>query len=912
MIAPGITEEQLQFFKNQKLDDFHKHVHEIHLDGYRPDLFKALLESGQLPHFAFLLSRGKVSFEASTVDKTETMKAKLSHLTSRFDTEVVGWWQWGRSDFSFKNYWMDPIEVINYALGLTFPLYPTIFDFLTSQGHNVTAGFSLHRRSVPFENYSRNYEQGFKAAYDHTYLDQALASMQGVIQTYERIVQSKTEMLPIYSNSLLAAADEFAHYEGVIGRKPVSCFNQSDNDETVQTLLDILTQDEGESKELQSIYQAGLTEEEVKKGRARGYFTEIKSERLLNVVGKRIVRFCIKNPKIFGYFEDSQKDYPDVRNIPLQAEYAHPKYVLGMILNDILLGKLINTLRSIRFGSVIARPSEKAVAIFRKESGNGILNYLQKGQLENSLFEHTLFSFYGDHGMAHTPHQMLDREDNKYLISKLWHPQGFLNYLNVSLGMRSLPKNNGSSIDLKDDEVIGIDFEHLPERLKFQHKYPHWYATEGKRKMIHAEGRSITVETFVNEKSKQASDIFNEFSVLAKEKIADNFWWFLFLKNFFKAYFIDPEFEKQVHNYKQPIMDHLTRILLKSNSGYVDLENEANLEYLNQYVRLIYGGGARNNAEIFIPHFKDAQFTWKERPTLNEIINYKVYPDKPGILDALLSHRSVGLVFIREKNELFDENSQLPKTSRILVMDRFQNKSFITVKNDVEKRIYGYEIHPASKLDPLGYFDVVKNSKTIWKSYHEWNDWCLKKRTYYHNAVAGIGSYLYSNNPAVGDILVTHSQGWNFGYNKGGHGGLHREEKLTIMMISGPEIQTGELFATEDSGFQTHPIIVDAVPSILSWLGFGKNALSNYAKSGQFAIDFEEWNKKQKEDIVSNLDNIDSLIELLKKNGLSDIKPSDFAQRWKQIFQFIPGKTPPLPDFSNFKEDGNQLPLRTK
>src|SRR5262245_32405295 len=58
------------------------HVQLIHVDGFRPDLFKALLEGDQLPHFKILVGQGKVSYEAATVDKTETMKVIQSYLTS--------------------------------------------------------------------------------------------------------------------------------------------------------------------------------------------------------------------------------------------------------------------------------------------------------------------------------------------------------------------------------------------------------------------------------------------------------------------------------------------------------------------------------------------------------------------------------------------------------------------------------------------------------------------------------------------------------------------------------------------------------------------------------------------------------------------------------------------------------------
>jgi hypothetical protein len=93
-----------------------RHVHFMHLDGFHSGIFKGLLELGQLPNFEFLLSRGKISYSASTVDKSETMKVIESYLTSRRDTYVTGWWQFNREQFQFRNFWVDPAEVINYEI----------------------------------------------------------------------------------------------------------------------------------------------------------------------------------------------------------------------------------------------------------------------------------------------------------------------------------------------------------------------------------------------------------------------------------------------------------------------------------------------------------------------------------------------------------------------------------------------------------------------------------------------------------------------------------------------------------------------------------------------------------------------------------------------------------------------------
>ena len=67
-----------------------RHVQLLHLDGYRPDLVRALLGAGRLPNLARLVARGRISYDATTVDKSETMKVIQSYLTSQLDTTVVG------------------------------------------------------------------------------------------------------------------------------------------------------------------------------------------------------------------------------------------------------------------------------------------------------------------------------------------------------------------------------------------------------------------------------------------------------------------------------------------------------------------------------------------------------------------------------------------------------------------------------------------------------------------------------------------------------------------------------------------------------------------------------------------------------------------------------------------------------
>ncbi len=145
--------------------------------------------------------------------------------------------------------------------------------------------------------------------------------------------------------------------------------------------------------------------------------------------------------------------------------------------------------------------------------------------------------------------------------------------------------------------------------------------------------------------------------------------------------------------------------------------------------------------------------------------------------------------------------------------------------------VYHYRTDPASANDPLGYGAWGAGEGT-YGTYNEWNDRTIDAS--YVNVVGGMGAYLYSSNPAIGDVVVLHASDWNFGENLGGHGGVHRGEKKTFMLVSGPGLVpgaglgAGELRAqaryrsTADGALEpavseTHvPTLLDIVPTALA------------------------------------------------------------------------------------------------
>jgi len=331
------TPESLEFFRTIPEDADHRYVHMMHLDGFRPDLFKALLDANKLPHFQFLATRGKYTTEATTVDKSETMKVVESYLTSRRDTYVTAWWQFSRDVYDFKNFWINPVQVANYGLGLEFPVYPTVLDVVSGPPlrQSVMSGFALHRRGVPFDRYARAYTEGAKAAFDFTYFNQLDATVKDTVRILEESAESKDPTrIPKLSTSLLASADEMAHWKGVV-RNPKEGKDESEFCFDRNKDLDARTHDP-----LDKVFEWVDAYWDVFQDLAESghpYFTRIdraKERSLRHPIGlDKTSRLCIALPLIevhSTYFPGGPTTIK-----PGQKQFAHPYYVLGMMMVDV-------------------------------------------------------------------------------------------------------------------------------------------------------------------------------------------------------------------------------------------------------------------------------------------------------------------------------------------------------------------------------------------------------------------------------------------------------------------------------------------------------------------------------------------------------------------------------------------------
>lgn len=873
-----------------------RHAIFIHLDGIIPEVFEKLKESNQLPHLNFLLEHGKYSNKTSTVDKSETMKVIQSYYTSKRETEVVGWWQFNRDNLRFVNYDTHPVGLFDYILGLTFPKYPTLYDITNDKGDNTVAGFTLTRRGVAFQNYSRAYYEGIQGAFQHKYFKQNYASVDGFLKVIERIAKNKNEKLPKLMTALLAPADEMAHWHGVVA-------TDNDNSGFYQRLetdgnriddeycLARLNQEKDVYEPFFKLFDHAKDNVDsiVTDGLENTYFTHT----IYNTSKTKLQKVCFKVPLINTYAHSSNSSASDIGE--QTTERLAPSIVVAMIMIDVQIGKIINTLRSIR-------PDENNNR-YNPAWGNGLNNYIKTNKTENSLFERTLFLVMGDHGFADTKHGMAKKEKASPYFHQDSINKTFIQYMNEELGLNTITENAEKTAPL-NEQLIGVDDQEQPSIFAFLHNDPSW--------------QSEIIKAKVKEATNWANNFFEDLKFAVKDEMHKKYWYLVFLKKMI----IDPKVDEKADPYRSIAMNFLIHLYLKADSDYVVAEDKAMRAIYEKNVRLVYGGAARSNAEIFIPTINQQTGTasWRTRPTFDQIINYRPGATNKSLMEAFERNPGIGLIFIRKNNSEFNSEKELPKQMEVKVFDRFNNSGTITVVTNEKNglRLYHYKKDDDSNNDPLNIEKFSADKGTV-GTFDDWNQWSIENNFYYHNVVAGIGDYLYSTNSAIGDVLLMRSQGWNFFDNGGSHGGVHRDEKLTIMIASAPGITQGELlskyfysydgknFVTKTSGY---PTVLDMAPTVLEWLGYGGTlAYSTFAKT-KFATYYDKWLKNQKTDILVNLDKIDNVNDTLKEVGFNDMRLSRFAKSLDRLFGFIPTQTPKLPSYDKYKIDGRELQLQ--
>src|SRR5262249_45979328 len=102
---------------------------------------------------------------------------------------------------------------------------------------------------------------------------------------------------------------------------------------------------------------------------------------------------------------------------------------------------------------------------------------------------------------------------------------------------------------------------------------------------------------------------------------------------------------------------------------------------------------------------------------------------------------------------------------------------------------------------------------------------------------------------------------------------------------------------------------LDIAPTVLSWLGYGDQALAEFARSG-FDAQLDAWVAMQRAEILANLDNLRQLNAKPHELGFDDVRISDFRAHIDRLLAFLPSRAPVRPHDLDPHTDGNQLDLR--
>jgi hypothetical protein len=116
------------------------------------------------------------------------------------------------------------------------------------------------------------------------------------------------------------------------------------------------------------------------------------------------------------------------------------------------------------------------------------------------------------------------------------------------------------------------------------------------------------------------------------------------------------------------------------------------------------------------------------------------------------------------------------------------------------------------------------------------------------------------------------------------------------------------------AGRSVYPTLVDPAPTALQWLGYGDQALGNFARTG-FESYLKDWTAAQNRECSSNVSKL--LVESLHRTEYEsqyhftaeDLK-GGIQEMFNALCAALPSTIPKLPDFQDYKADGNLLDLK--
>lgn len=165
---------------------------------------------------------------------------------------------------------------------------------------------------------------------------------------------------------------------------------------------------------------------------------------------------------------------------------------------------------------------------------------------------------------------------------------------------------------------------------------------------------------------------------------------------------------------------------------------------------------------------------WSQKPSLQDLENYKVRKGRVNIIDLVRRLLPIQHVFLSENKTTFHV---------------FSHDGHGIIKKKGQK-YYSYEI--VGDTDPLGYDPLVKEGKIAYREWTDDKEWLAATcEAEFPDAPVQIAQIFESNRS--GDLVINSRMGWDLmpetPPHRGSHGGLHSAEMKVPLLVASPHQQ---------------------------------------------------------------------------------------------------------------------------
>ncbi len=206
--------------------------------------------------------------------------------------------------------------------------------------------------------------------------------------------------------------------------------------------------------------------------------------------------------------------------------------------------------------------------------------------------------------------------------------------------------------------------------------------------------------------------------------------------------------------------------------------------HFNKYQAVVLPDGSRQT-DITL---RMAGRPWITRPSLSDIRQFVVEDDEGRPTERRVDLLAMALAM--PATQLVAHGEQRDGESLVHLFHR-EGRGLVSRRTDAAgQATYAYRVTEGA--DPLGYSALPEAAAMVGGGYYDADSWVEATLAGDHPAVVPHLPDMFDSD-RTGDLVLFALPGWDYGtYNKGGHGGLTRQEILIPMVFAGPGIAQGQ------------------------------------------------------------------------------------------------------------------------